>query len=82
MKKDPKLRDMLIGTGGLLLLTLFQIFRDRISPGYRGYRDGLELLILWLVVIVVWIVYLIRLICKPRKYQEAEPWNRKEKDPW
>ena len=53
MKKDPKLRDMLIGTGGLLLLTLIQIFRDRVSPSYRGYREGLELLILWLVVISV-----------------------------
>jgi len=82
MKKDPKLRDMLIGTGGLLLLTLFQIFRDRVSPSYRGYRDGLELLILWLVVIVVWILYLFRVIHKRKKDKEEEPWNRKEKDPW
>ena len=82
MKKEPKLRDMLIGTGGLLLLTLFQLFRDQISPSYRGYREGLELLILWLVVIVVWAVYLVRRIRKGRKDQEEEPWNRKEKDLW
>ena len=82
MKKDPKLKDMLIGTGGLLLLTLFQIFRDRVSPIFRGYREGLELLILWLVVIVVWIIYLVGFIRKRRKDKEKEPWDRKEKDPW
>ena len=81
MKKNPQSRDMLIGTGALLLLTLFQIFRDRVGPSYRGYRDGLELLILWLVVIVVWIIYLVRVIRKRRKDTEEEPWNRKEKDP-
>lgn len=82
MKKDPKLRDILIGAGGLLLLTLIQIFRDRVSPSYRGYREGLELLILWLVVISVWILYLIRVIRKRKKDKEKEPWNRKETDPW
>ena len=82
MKKDPKLRDMLIGTGGLMLLPLIQIFRDRVSPSYRGYREGLELLILWLVVISVWILYLIRVIRKRKKDKEKEPWNRKETDPW
>ena len=82
MKKDPKLRDILIGAGGLLLLTLIQIFRDRVSPSYRGYREGLELLILWLVVISVWILYLIRVIRKWKKDKEKEPWNRKETDPW
>lgn len=82
MKKDPKFRDLLIGTGGLLLLTLIQFFRVRLAPCYRGFRDVLELLILWLVVIVVWAVYLIRLFHKRRKDKEKDPWNRKEKDPW
>ena len=82
MKKDPKLRDLLIGTGAVVLLTLFQIFRDQVSPSYRGYREGLELLILWLVVIAVWVVYLIRVIRKGRKDEEEESWNRREKDPW
>ena len=82
MKKDPKLRDLLIGTGAAVLLTLFQIFRDRVSPSYRGYREGLELLVLWLVVIVVWVLYLIRVIRKGKQDKEEEPWNRKEKDLW
>ena len=82
MKKDPKLRDLLIGTGAVVLLTLFQIFRDWIRPSYRGYREGLELLILWLVVIAVWVVYLIRVIRKRRKDKEEESWNRREKHPW
>lgn len=82
MKKDPKLRDMLIGTGGVLLLTLIQFFRVRLAPTYQGFRDVLELLILWLIVVVVWAVYLIGLIRKRRKDKEEEPWNRKEKDPW
>lgn len=82
MKPKTKLKDLLIGTGGVLLLTLFQIFRDRFILSYKGYRDGLELLILWLVVIIAWAVYLVGLIRKRKKDNEAEPWNKKEKDPW
>jgi len=82
MKKGPKLRDMLIGTGGLLLLTLFQFLRYMLAPTNRGFRDVLELLILWFVVIIVWSVYLVRRIRKGKKGPEEELWNRKEKDPW
>lgn len=79
MKKDPKLRDMLIATVGCIILTLLQLFGDRFMPSYRSYRNGLELLILWLVVAICWIIYLVR-IRKPKK--EDEPWEQKEKDPW
>ena len=82
MKQKNRLKDLLIGTGGVLLLTLFQLFRDGIHPSVRGYRDGLELLILWLCVIVAWVIYLVSLIRKGKKDKEEEPWNQKEKDPW
>ena len=82
MKHKTKLKDLLIGTGGVLLLTLIQFLRDSIGPSYRWYCDGLELLILWLVVAVSWTIYLVGLIRKRRKNTEEEPWNRKEKDPW
>lgn len=79
MKFKPKLKDMLIATGSCILLTLLYFFGDRFLPSYRRYRNGLELLILWLVVAVCWIIYLVRI----RKTKtEDEPWERKEKDPW
>ncbi len=79
MKKDPKLRDMLIATVGCIILTLLQFFGDRFMPSYRSYRNGLELLILWLVVAICWIIYLVR---SRKSKNEKDPWNRKEKDPW
>jgi len=46
MKNKPNLKDMLIATGSCIILTLLQLFGDRFIPSYRGYRNGLELLIL------------------------------------
>jgi len=77
-----KLKDLLIGTGGLLLLTLFQLLRDFIGPSYLGYQDGFKLLLAWLIIAIIWIVYLIGVFRSRRKDREKEPWNRKEKDPW
>ena len=79
MKYKPKLKDMLIATGSCILLTLLYFFGDRFLPSYRSYRNGLELLILWLVVAICWIIYLVR---SRKSKKEKDPWNRKEKDPW
>lgn len=77
-----KLKDLLIGTGGLLLLTLFQLLRDYTGPSYRGYQDGFKLLLAWFIVAIAWILYLIGLIKQRRKGKENDPWDQNEKDPW
>ena len=77
-----KLKDLLIGTGSLLLLTLFQLLRDFIGPSYRGYQEGFKLLLAWLIIAIIWIIYLTGVFRSRRKDQEKEPWNQKEKDPW
>ena len=76
-----KLKDLLIGTGALLVMTIIQLLRDFIvGPSYRGYEDGLRLLLAWVIAIVVWIVYLVGVIQSRKPKKEEEPWDRKEKD--
>ena len=80
MKQKNKLKDLLIGTSGLLLLTLIQFLRDSATPShYRGYRDGFELLLFWIIALVSWIIYLIGVIRNRRKDKEHDPWDIKEK---
>ena len=82
MKRDPKFRDMLIGTGGLLLLTLFQFLHYMLGPTNRGFRGVLELLILWFVVIIVWAVYLARRIRKgAERIRKKNPGTGKRRIP-
>ena len=76
-----KLKDLLIATSALLLLTLFQLLRDFTGPSYRGYQEGFKLLLAWLVLAIIWIVYLIAVFRSRRKDKEKEPWNQKKKDP-
>ena len=75
MKRKPKLKNMLISTGACVILTLYQLFSDRFLPSYRVYRNGLELLILWLVVIIAWIVYLIGVYRSRKQDKNEEPWQ-------
>ena len=79
MKLD--LKTLLIATGGCLLLTLVQIINDILTPTYRGYRKGFELLLAWIIVAVAWSVYLVDVIRKHKKDKE-EPWDRKDREPW
>ena len=77
-----KMKDLLIGTGALLVLTLIQLIRDSIGPSYRGYQDGLRLLLAWVIAIVVWIIYLAGVIRSRKPKKEEEPWDQTKKDPW
>ena len=77
-----KLKDLLLGTGALLVLTVIQLLRDFIGgPSYRVYQDGLRLLLAWVIAVVVWTVYLVGVIRSRKPKKEEEPWDRKEKDP-